>query len=275
MKTEPALNAKNTATTVPASAAAKTWQDELLWRGVKRSLIAHGALSVVAVLSWVVFPSKPIVLNPSIRVDLVALPDVAKKDLAKFTPSEFEDLDKKLTEAGKKAKESLEEIKKEEPKVPDEPDDTMAMKEEKKTSKEKSKKESLKSAIDRIKALQEIEEDVKKGSQKKLVAKGNLISKGTDLEGEQTESVDNYGDKMRSRLRQHWDLPVWLSRQNMSAQVVVFLDAQGNVIHMVFRKGSGNDQFDDFVKKTIKNSEPFPPPPSEIVRAGVTLGFPL
>lgn len=277
MKVEPTLNNKSgTTTSAPASAAAKSWQDQLLWRGVKRSLIGHGAISVVAILSWVVFPSKPIVLNPSIRVDLVGLPDIAKKDLAKFTPSEFEELDKKLTEAGQKAKESLKELKKPDPpKPPEEPDDTMAMKEEKKSSKDKSKKD-LKSAIDRIKALQDIEDDVKKSSpQKKIIAKGNVLSKGTDLEGEQTESVENYGDKMRSRLRQHWDLPVWLSRQNLSAQVVVFLDPQGSVLNMVFRKASGNEQFDDFVKKTIQKSQPFPPPPSEILRGGVTLGFPL
>ena len=89
--------------------------------------------------------------------------------------------------------------------------------------------------------------------------KGNKISKGTSLSGDAKESDQaNYYDQFLGRLRDNWALPVWLSRQNLSAQVQIYIDARGRLHGFRFVKLSGNAQFDDAVKQALEESAPFP-----------------
>jgi outer membrane biosynthesis protein TonB len=255
----------------PASLlAGSRYNDRLFWRGFRHSAIAHGALVVTGIIMSFVVPHEPIKFLPSIRVDLVGLPDFKKSDMNKIAPDDMTDLNKKLSDAGKSAKKLLQEAKKA-PAPPEESDMTL------KKEKPANKKDELKSAIDRIKALEDIESQVKKGSKEKpkAVLKGNALSKGNSVTGEQAADTNMYIGKLQGRLRDNWNLPVWLTKQDLNAKVVIFLDRGGYVSHTVLAKSSGNQQFDDYCLKTIRMAQPFGPPPSDILDGGITLGFPL
>jgi hypothetical protein len=82
-------------------------------------------------------------------------------------------------------------------------------------------------------------------------------------------------DELVGRIREHWNLPLWLKNQRLTAKVVLYIDSRGGIARVVFTQHSGNDQFDGFVMKSIEQSAPFDPPTAEIKSDGIQLGFPL
>ena len=233
--------------------------------GFKRSLIFHGALVVFVLLKTLVFPGNPKPYISTLRVDLVGLPDLLKKDMhnVQALPPSAE-LPQPTTKHVPKAVE------------PAEPDEmVLRPKKTERTSKDREKK--LKSALDRIKSLAKIASLEKKASP---VIKGNQVSKGTSLSGDARESAEaSYYDSLKAKLQDNWALPIWLARQNLAAQVQIFVDSRGRILSYRFLKPSGNAQFDDAVKKTLAESQPFMTPPSEMAQTlmtdGVLIGFPL
>ena len=139
-----------------------------------------------------------------------------------------------------------------------------------------------KNALDRIKSLTKIQDHSDsdpKGSQPHLI-QGNQISPGSSLAGEAIESSEtSYHSLLVEHLHQNWNLPPWIARQNLNAQVQVYLDHQGHLKKILLVKSSGNSRFDEAVEKTLNQSQPFPPPPKELVPSllndGILLGFPL
>lgn len=253
--------------TPPARLLSTEDDSTLVRRSAKVSGILHLGIGLVALIFSLVFESAPIQIAPSIRVDIVDLPD--------YTKSEMKDLQKQITES------KIEEKKQAEPKTKPEPE-TKQVEKKKKISKEtvslKSKKknrEELRSAIDRIKALQKIEESVSSKPIPKKI-KGNVLSEGSLIaEGSQNASTDEYGNQLQAKLRQNWNLPIWLSQKKLSAKAVIFLDRYGRAQRVILTKSSGDSQFDEYVKKTIDASQPFGPPPREWVGVAIELGFPL
>ena len=217
-----------------------------------------------------IFPGTAKLYIPSLRVDVVGLPDVLKKDKM-IQP---DDIAKALEKAKEAAKNIKPVIKKPEPKPLETaaPDEMLVKPKPMDTQKDREKRN--KGALDRIKALEKLL------AQPKVIVKGNKISKGTSLSGEARENAESgYYDSLRSRLQQNWDLPVWIQRQNLSAQVQVFIDGRGQIANFVFMKTSGNPQFDDNVKKTLAQSQPLPIPPAglsdSMLTRGILIGFPL
>ena len=149
-----------------------------------------------------------------------------------------------------------------------------------KSSSKKDRELKLKGALARIKALNSISASENDKPQKSVIIKGNKLSQGASLSADAKESAEaSYLDTLRTRLQENWELPVWISRQNMSAQVQVFIDSRGRVRSYRFIKASGNAQFDSAIKKTLEESQPFPSPPLDIASAllgdGILIGFPL
>lgn len=263
------------------------YNDEVFWQGFRRSAGFHAVLVIAAVVLGVIMPHEPVKFLPSIRVDIVDLPDMKKSDLDKVKPDDVSDLGKQLREAKRESEKQLEQAKKAaaEPKpLPKEPDSDMTLKKEKPMSKDKTKKkeEGLDDAIARIKALEKIEAEVdgKKKVSKTTpipttVVKGNRLSKGDSLSGGAATDTNAFISQMRGKLQDNWNLPVWLSTKNLSARVQVFLDASGFVRSLLVEKSSGNAQFDDYCVKTIRMAQPFGAPPDELVGTGIILGFPL
>jgi outer membrane biosynthesis protein TonB len=227
----------------------------------KYSLIAHLSLIAFVILKSFVFPGKPIPYTPALRVDLVALPDLLKKDL-KFIPP----TPPAATKEKPKEKEEIVEEKAEE-------EEAVIT-----TKKKDARENKIKNALARIKALDKISEESK--TPPSPIIKGNAISKGTSLSGDAKETaMTSYYDLVRNKLQENWSLPVWVARQEFSCQVQIFIDMRGRISRYRFSKVSGNAQFDEAVKKTLKISQPFPPPTEDIASTvlvdGILVGFPL
>ena len=237
--------------------------DARLKRALKISLIFHSAFLFTVVTKEVFFPSVPDVMIPTLRVDLVALPDHLKKDLDKPRPIPGDEKPQKKPPAPPVTKSKATEVA-----------DPGAM--ATKPAPSDTRKKKIQGALARIKALEKIQEE----EPKKIVAKGNILSKGSSLSGEAKESVmSNYYMEVVEQVRRYWELPVWLARKNLSAQVRIALDGTGKVVQLVFVKSSGDPQFDDYAKSSILSAQPFPPPPTDVrsvvMGTGFVLGFPL
>ncbi len=244
-----------------------TAEDQLFSKALRGSFIAHFLLLMATLVGSIVMPGKPKQYVPSVRVDLVGLPDIKKADLAKTSPAEMERLKQKLEEIDRGERAAL----KEKAKKAD-PDQMVLKKKEKDDG--KTRKKDLSDAIRRMRAVQAIEEEVSKAA---APAKGNILSKGSALAGEQNMDTDTYIGELLNRIQEHWNLPLWLKlkRPPLVAKVVLYIDSRGDIARVVFSQRSGNDQFDSYVMKAIEQSAPFPPPTSGIKSDGVLLGFPL
>lgn len=237
------------------------------------SVAIHVLLFAGFVTKQVLLPPPPLeIIPPALRVDIVGLPDIMKKDLNLAEPAPKEDVAEKSEKKVEAKKEKIVE------KAPVKEVDEFALK--KKQQQEIIKNErKAQDALSRIKALARIEGMRDQGVRNSVVVKGNQISQGAGLTGQQTDNAKAlYLDVIRNRLRQFWELPLWLSRQNLSAQVQMSVDGAGHLKSFRFIRGSGNQQFDDAVENTLKAASPYPPPPNELAAVlvnGISLGFPL
>jgi TonB family protein len=246
-------------------------------RGLRLSAGLHVALFVLIALKSLVFPGNPVRFTPTLRVDLVGLPDVLKKDLIRVpkTPSSS-DLEDELKDAEQEAR-RLKVPKAKAPVETAEPDEMVI---KPKDARPESRDRKLKSALARIRSLEKIRNQDDSEDRPAPPIKGNAISKGSSLSGDAKESSEaSYFDSVRERLQDNWALPVWLARQKLTAQVQIFIDSRGRVRASVFVKPSGNSQFDDAIRKTLTESQPFPAPPVELrpglATDGILVGFPL
>ncbi len=261
----------------PLSASDRLAAEPKLGRTLKISLIAHLAFVALVVIKSLIFPSKPMSFIPTLRVDLVGLPDILKKDkssLSKLT--EPAELNKALKEAERIAKQMKPVAPVKAPKEVAAPDE-MVLK-PKSMAQTKERKKKLQSALDRIKALNKISES--EDTPKATLVKGNQVSKGTSLSGDAREAAEaSYFDLLRDKLQENWSLPVWIARQNLSAQIQIYIDGRGRLRNLRFIKVSGNPQFDEAVKRTVSDSQPYPVPPHELAEGlmidGILVGFPL
>ncbi|MBL7714848.1 MAG: cell envelope integrity protein TolA [Bdellovibrionales bacterium] len=246
-----------------------------LFRFLQISAVLHLGAILLFVIKSLVFPSKPITYTPSLRVDLVGLPDILKKDKEALNKVVSQSLEKALKEAETQAK-AQEKPAPEKIKITKEianPDDMILNPTKTASSKDRAKK--MKSALERIKALQKIEKE-----EENVVIKGNKLSKGSSLDGNAKENAEaNYRDLVRDRLRDGWELAPWLARQNLQARVEITIDGKGRVRSFRFIKASGNSQFDEAVKRSIAQAQPFPTPPKgmadQLLIDGILVGFPL
>ncbi|OFZ22372.1 MAG: hypothetical protein A2X94_00025 [Bdellovibrionales bacterium GWB1_55_8] len=242
-------------------------------KGLRFSLIAHGALLSIVIVRSLVFPNTPIPYIPTLRVDIVGLPDLMKNERLNQPPPGSPEAEQKETPAKPAPKVAKEDIA--------EPDEmVLKAKRLKEEKSDKARKKKISNALARIKALDKISGDVSDSPKEGTLVKGNMISAGSSLSGDARESSEaNYYDALRGRLQDNWALPVWLARQNFSAQVQIFIDGRGNLRNYRFTKVSGNAQFDAAVKKAVMDSQPYPLPPEKLAGSllvdGILVGFPL
>jgi colicin import membrane protein len=258
-------------------------------RGIRWSMGAHAFVILLILVKAVVFPNMPKVYVPTLRVDVVGLPDLLKTEKKNPPGKTLDDIQKML----QKAQADANKVKAPPPKVaapvekaaPDEmvlhpnpaQNDQTATKSAKDKKAEAAKQKSLEAALRRIKALAKIDsENTPVQATAGAPIKGNKISKGNSTAGDAKESdTANYYDTVRSKLQENWALPVWLSRQNLSATIEIVIDSRGTVREFRFVKSSGNPQYDDAVKSTLAKSQPFETPPNELLGNTISIGFPL
>lgn len=228
------------------------------------------------------FPVEPLLVQPAIQVDLVALPD--------FTKGQLQDVDMSLP-----AKEA---VKPSAPvDIPPPPPDIMSLKEkekkpEPKPKDDKASRESARSALERLKkdlAKKESAEkkrliDEKKQELEKFAEKfrprlaGNTVSQGNSVSGAPGAVTNAYLGHITDRIRANWELPAYLQGGDLRASVRLYIDSQGNARYFFSRK-SGNEVFDNLVKDAMERAKPFAPPPEELAgelkRNGMEVLFPL
>ena len=244
--------------------------------GLKASIVAHAALVIAIIVKSTIFPGTPTLYVPTLRVDVVGLPDLLKTEehLAKFPSKDISEALKKAALEAKRIEHTTHKI---EQKVDVDKDEMVLRPKHAAEQSERTREKKLKNAMDRIKALEKISEESATAPQ---VIKGNKISHGNSLSSDAKESAETtYYDLVRDRLQDNWALPVWLSRQNLSAQVQIYIDPYGRLRNFSFVKSSGNAQFDEEVKRTLAESQPFPAPPQDLASSllvnGILIGFPL
>lgn len=244
----------------------------------------HVAVALFAILKGLVFPSEPTPYIPALRVDVVGLPDLLKKDMANLQRPSLSELENQLKRAEQQVKDiklpAPTQVERSEPADPSE----MVLK-PKKATETKDRQKKLKNALERIKSLDKIAQLESKERQEKTssggpIIKGNQVSRGTSLTGEARESAQaTYFDLVRDTLQSNWTLNAWLARQKYSARVQIFIDSRGMLRSYRFLKPSGNTAFDDAVKAALMRSQPLPVPPEGIAGSvltdGISVGFPL
>jgi outer membrane biosynthesis protein TonB len=243
------------------------------------SIGGHGALLALLAIKSLIYPSDTIMHTPTLRVDMVGLPDILKKDLMKIPKTMPADLPQPAP--AKKVPPAVV-VAPEEAATPDEmvlhPKKASVTKAEK-----KQREKKISNALARIRALEKVsEEDAKdeRAEADAVIVKGNKISKGTSLTADAKESMESsYFDLVRDALVENWALPPWLARQNLAAKVQIKIGSGGQITFIRFVKNSGSTAFDEAVKNTLRASQPLPVPPAAIVGnvgdAGILIGFPL
>lgn len=239
-------------------------QSAALKRAIRISLWVHGGVLLGLLIQGLFFPSTSTPYVPSLRVDLIGLPDQLK----------FEKIE--LADKPGKGAPAESSPAKPDAKTPD--PDGMLPKTAKKPDPKAEAQKRAKDALARIKALSRIKDDSETAGGTTVV-KGNQLSKGTSLSADARESMETgYIDLLWDRLQENWALPSWLQGRGYEAKVYATIDARGSLTSLRFQKSSGNAAFDEYVVQAVRNAQPFPPPPEELrgtlVSRGVLLGFP-
>jgi TonB family protein len=224
---------------------------EALSKAIKLSILFHLLLLIGMYLKNIVMPSGLHTKEylPSLRVDLVALP--SQKITETVTPLEVPE----------EKSSPLESTTAKEPQLTERGDYSLS-----------KKKLKMKSALDRIKALEKIRDGE--------TLKGNVVKKGSSAKGDpNTSAQSTYFDSVLDKVRNEWELPSWLQGKGFSAKVLIKIDRRGSISSLTFIRTSGNSQFDAAVKRTLNAAAPFSPPPlavlADVFKEGIVLGFPI
>lgn len=226
------------------------------------SIVAHIGLVIFLKLPTLIFtPGEDIIIKKAIRVDIVALPEKEVAPPPKVTTSSPPPKVNVRPKTQKRPKPNV-----------------------KKAQQEALKKLQMMSAVDKIKQQLEQEEANKRAQEyeKKIQQEkkyaGNVITKGTHLDGLDQLSMNEYYAQLEEHIHNYWFLPQWLDELNLRAQALVQIESDGHVVAKQLYLSSGNSVFDETVLKTIEKASPFPPPPdrlkSVLKNNGFVLNFP-
>ncbi len=210
---------------------------------IGKSILFHILLFAFFTVKSFIFPSHEEIYLPSVKVDLVALPEkTAPKQAAKAPP-------KPPVQIQKTAKSSKKIIPK-------------------KNKVDTAKALERMSSLERIESMVEnetLKENTPKAKPKDNLIRGNRISPGTSLKGLSKLDYDSYRAKLEVHAKNNWELPKWLASGQLTADIQVHLDERGYVIKKNLLKSSGDKGFDDSVMAAIDRASPFPAPEDKFV----------
>jgi colicin import membrane protein len=263
-------------------------QDEAFKRMLGFSVAAHVGVALFFLVRIAFFTPEPIDFQAAIRVDMVALPDKVIDDALLQQKKEMPPEVKPAPEVKPEVKPEPKVEPKPEPKVEVKPKPAPKVNLEKPKPDLKSLKKDQAKALEKLKAMEAVDEIMHDDAKPKAkpvtkpvastTTKGNVIVAGTALKGLNKLDYDKYLGDLDSHVKSNWNLPEWLSKLELKARAVVYLDAQGVVIGRKLILASGNPQFDAYVLKAIDDSSPFPVPPEKFVGMlksnGIVFGFP-
>ncbi|MCB0394487.1 MAG: TonB family protein [Bdellovibrionales bacterium] len=212
------------------------------------SAILHGTIFFLLIFKTFVFPSETLEYIPSVRVDLVALPEKMKKVDPIPTP-QTKEVEKPKEVPVKKA-----EVKSEE-KLVIKPKPDQKPKPENSIDKIRKELEAEKAAQEKAKATPQPEPEYK----------GNRLNPGTALQGIHKIDFSNYQHAIYLHAKSNWIIPKWLSDSTLNADVLITLDEKGYVISKRVSRSSGDTSYDQSVLEAIERASPFPPPEERFI----------
>lgn len=207
---------------------------------------------------WSFFDKKKKVLQTAVRVDMIGLPELEKKQKKENKTFKQKNVKKKKVKKIKKKKSV--DIKKK----------SNSKKKKDKKKKEKQKEENKTSNQKNIE---------KENTKNKNVKKGNKISKGIEggvSQEQQSAMINIYLTQIIGAIKLNWKLPKYLVNKNYYAQLEIQIDKRGKVVSKKLESSSNNELFDSLALKAIEASQPFPTPPKEIQRLisdGIVFGL--
>lgn len=244
-----------------------------------QSLLLHASLIALAILfakfTWDSLEQRRAeniqLVQSSVRVDVVAMPELTVKELKTFEQQE------EVEEIPAPAEKTAEPEAK-----PDQPEFI-----------EEKKKQDFASMLKNLSQKKVEEKPTKKKVEKKqnvfdgakiqkLVAAGNKISGGSALVGGSGEAAQGeyaqYLGAMPEAIKPYWKLPSYLASQELQARVRVFLRADGSLIKAELYESSGVTEYDQRAMEAVRRAK-FAPMPKGYSDRGVAgeivLGFPL
>ncbi len=234
------------------------------------------------------FMQKPIVVEPSVLVDIVALPtEVKNNDQA--PPDATLPPKPNMPPPPPSSPPATPEIAtKPEPKAPAPDEDEMSLERRKEAQAKKRAEAALKRMRELLRRERLAEEERQQKRKADLEAfekkyrqaiSGNKKNDGTSLTGQMRATLNAYVGAITDKIRSNWALPSFLQDQKLVAWIVIHIDGRGNVVAMEFTRVSGNKLFDDYAEGAIRRSSPLPSPPTEMAsglrKSGVEVKFPL
>ena len=93
---------------------------------------------------------------------------------------------------------------------------------------------------------------------------GGNMQWGTENGGVAQTFISLYAQLIRESIKKNFVIPPSLKGEFLSCVVYLKIGQDGSILDMDLEESSGNRNFDIFVMKAIRNSSPFPPPPSEL-----------
>ena len=145
---------------------------------------------------------------------------------------------------------------------------------EKKVNKPKPKKKAIKPNIEeKIKLLKEkimLQQIREKLLREKIkLLREHILTQEEAQKRYAQKLAHSYIALIKSIIYNHWGVEKSVIKDKVFiAKVKIKLDYNGNLVNLYMIKSSGNSYFDGTVMDAIKSSEPFPPPPKEILTGG-------
>jgi TonB family protein len=222
------------------------------------SIALHVSVVLFHVIQVNLFPSEVIDLQDSIRVDMVAMPDLITEQVEPEPTPEPLPVTEKKSPAIEKPKSNTKELQR-----------AALEKIQAQTALEKIKQE-VKARQDKPTAEKPPEPTVNKPTYK-----GNVISSGNAFTGVARLRVNEYLLTLTRKVRAQFFVPEWMDDETLRASVVIELDRMGNLVKRTLTVSSGNSVFDSACLTAVENANPFPAPPSEAEGAQILLRFPF
>jgi colicin import membrane protein len=241
----------------------------------KRSLLAHGIILFLMLMAnklnfFNLANHEPKIILPSVRVDIVELPKHTLEELKKI---EIAPPPTKVEEKSVEKNIPVEKV------VPKEKLDNAFEEIVKKTEKKLADKQ-----IENLKKLNELKKtEERRDEMKQLLLAGNKVQAGTQVQGEEiTQELtefDNYILEVTEKVRYQWKLPSYLKNLPLKCRIQLFINAEGLVQVAKIMESSGNEEYDNWALKSIKDAAPFKIPAQSILpdllRGKFVLGYPL
>lgn len=96
---------------------------------------------------------------------------------------------------------------------------------------------------------------------------------GSDKGGSADAELIAYYNTIKRKITREWMISKGDVSGNLITQIVVMIDANGNILRSQFKLTSGDGSFDESAMRAIRHTAPFPIPPQGIRNEALTEGF--